>query len=299
MNTPTGFLLVNKPPGATSFSVVRKLRKIFQCRHVGHAGTLDPEAEGLLVVALGKATRLLQYLKTDPKVYDFTVQFGQTTDTLDKAGTVLEEGGRIPSMEEIKKVLETFKGILDQIPPIFSAKKVGGVRAYSLARKGTIPEMKSRNITIHAFTLTGYRHDCGSARLQVACSSGTYVRALARDLAGKLGTVAYAAEIRRTRCGSFRIDDAHRLDRISHTTSLIPVETALTDIPRFQADREMVKTISFGKDIQLKQADDSSSYLLLLYGSETVALLSRRKDNVFHPERLLIPSAGGGCNATT
>jgi tRNA pseudouridine55 synthase len=211
-----GVLVCDKPAGMTSHDVVARVRRLAGQRRVGHGGTLDPPATGVLVVALGRATRLLPYLPMEPKRYLAVIAFGAETDTLDAAGTVVAEADAAevdgPALE---RALAGFLGVQEQVPPMVSAVKVGGERLYAKARRGETVEREPREVTIHALEL---RELAGGERpvatVVVTCSGGTYVRALAADLGRALGTLAHLAGLRRTAAGSFGEADAHPLDEL-------------------------------------------------------------------------------------
>ncbi len=217
----SGLLLVNKPEGPSSFDVIRQLRRNLYIKKMGHAGTLDPLASGLMIIAVGQATKLLPYLPTDKKEYHFTIQFGETRTTGDREGTVLESGFETPSQESLLAALPTFRGGIEQVPPAFSAIKIDGKRAYELARQGKEVEMKSRKVTIFSLELLNFDESTSSAQMVVACSAGTYVRSLARDIAKYLDSGAYASRIHRTKVGVFSLEDASSTDEILTAESLI------------------------------------------------------------------------------
>jgi tRNA pseudouridine55 synthase len=211
-----GVLVCDKPAGMTSHDVVARVRRLAGQRRVGHGGTLDPPATGVLVVALGRATRLLPYLPMEPKRYLAVIAFGAETDTLDAAGTVVAEADAAevdgPALE---RALAGFLGVQEQVPPMVSAVKVGGERLYAKARRGETVERKPREVTIHALEL---RELAGGERpvatVVVTCSGGTYVRALAADLGRALGTLAHLASLRRTAAGAFDEAGARPLDEL-------------------------------------------------------------------------------------
>jgi tRNA pseudouridine55 synthase len=200
-----GVLVCDKPAGPTSHDLVARVRRLAGQRRVGHAGTLDPPATGVLVVALGRATRLLPYLPLEPKRYTATVRFGAATDTLDASGrpTATAPAERLDEAA-LRQALARFVGPQLQVPPMVSAVKVGGERLYAKARRGEQVEREPRRITVHALELVGFRPGpAAEAVLEVSCSGGTYVRALAADLGRELGTLAHLAALRRTAVGSF------------------------------------------------------------------------------------------------
>lgn len=221
-----GILLVDKPAGWTSFDVVAKVRGQIRARYtakgekptkrqlkVGHAGTLDPFATGLLVILLGDATKKAdEFLRLD-KVYEATFRLGQTSSTGDSEGEITNVSTEQPSLEEIEKVLKLFVGEIQQRPPMYSAIKIGGKRAYKLAREGKEVEMPLRTITIRSLELVNYTYP--ELRIRTHVGSGTYIRTLAEDVGMALGTGAYCFELRRTKISTWSIDEAHQLEGIS------------------------------------------------------------------------------------
>lgn len=219
-----GFVNINKPSGMTSSDVVVKVRGILrratgQKLKVGHLGTLDPLGRGVLPIAVGSATRLFDYMQEKIKVYRATFVFGKTTDTLDSAGKITETSNILPTLEQIQSVLDDLCGDIDQIPPQYSAKSVGGVRAYDLARQGIEVELKPKRV--HIFYIKNVDIDENGNKyvlsqneyaFEIACTSGTYIRSIARDLAQKLNTVGYMSSILRIKSGDFTLDDSISLD---------------------------------------------------------------------------------------
>lgn len=215
-----GFVNINKPSGMTSSDVVVKVRGILrrasgEKQKVGHLGTLDPIGTGVLPIAVGSATRLFDYMQEKAKVYRATFVFGQTTDTLDITGNITGECDVFPTKEQIDVAVSAIHGEIDQIPPQYSAKSVDGVRAYDFARKGIEVDLKPKRITIYYIKTvdcdldgTPYDLDKNEYAFEIACSSGTYIRSIARDLAGALGTVAYMSSIHRIKSGDFEIQDS-------------------------------------------------------------------------------------------
>jgi len=204
----SGIILINKPAGPTSHDIVDQLRRITGIKKIGHAGTLDPFAEGLLVMLIGRETtkRQSEFLKNNKK-YIATVFLGATTDTYDKTGkTINKYDGELPTRKEIEKVLKKFRGEISQIPPIYSAKKISGKRAYKLAREGKEVKLKPNKINIKTLKLTSY--DVSSFKFQVLCSSGTYIRSLAHDIGQALGCGAYLEKLTRTKSGQFGLNNA-------------------------------------------------------------------------------------------
>ena len=237
---PGGLVLVDKPAGMTSHDVVARVRRLAGTRKVGHAGTLDPMATGVLVVGVEKATRLLGHLTLADKDYQATIRLGQETSTDDAEGTVTATASAAHvTQDAVRRAVAALTGPIEQIPPGVSAIKVGGQRAYKLTRDGQAPELAARKVTVHDFTVTGLRHLTGpdgdflDLDASVTCSSGTYVRALARDLGRALGTGGHLTALRRTRSGSYRIEDARTLDELAAEFTVTPLaQAAAAAFPR-------------------------------------------------------------------
>ncbi|MBD3420302.1 MAG: tRNA pseudouridine(55) synthase TruB [Chitinivibrionales bacterium] len=283
-----GFLLVDKPCGLSSFAVVKHAKSTFGVARAGHCGTLDPQASGLLVIALGKATRILPYLTTDPKAYSFDVQFGTETDTLDAAGETIKHGGRLPTESEIAESLSRFTGAVEQTPPRFSAVKVSGQRAYKLARQNKQFKLTPRTVDIFSISLDSYHADRGLAALTATCSKGTYIRSLARDMGAALGTYGYCASIRRTRIGNFDVKDAIASDNLHNDGStVIPVHQACAEFTSIRLTPEQQQALAFGRDISLDIEQDNA-HTVFAYDDRNnlVAVLKSQAAQVFHPERV-------------
>lgn len=230
----TGLLLVDKPAGITSHDVVDKIRKAAGTRKVGHTGTLDPGATGLLVLCLGAATRLSEHLTGLDKVYEGVMRLGVTTTSYDADGEVIEEmpvPGELTA-EALQKYCDRYTGDIEQLPPMVSAVKVGGQRLYKLARKGETVERPARQVTVHEFAVLDYEHP--EARIRVGCTSGTYVRALCHDVGNDIGCGAILAALRRTKVGHHNVSDALPVDSFQSPEDvharLMPMGAAL-DLP--------------------------------------------------------------------
>ncbi|MEO8577068.1 MAG: tRNA pseudouridine(55) synthase TruB [Gemmatimonadales bacterium] len=209
-----GLLLVDKPAGITSHDVVQLVRRVYGERSIGHLGTLDPFATGLLLLLLGHSTRLATFMVTDPKVYEATIRFGSETDTDDCTGTVVREGDP-PSSDEITAAIPSFTGIISQVPPAYSAKSVDGTRAYDAARQGTPIDLAAVEVRVDEWTILASRQN--EIDVRIACGTGTYIRALARDLGRATGSAAHLAALRRTRSGPFDVAQAATLDDIKQS----------------------------------------------------------------------------------
>jgi len=210
-NGSEGLLLVDKPAGITSHDVVQIVRRVYGERSIGHLGTLDPFATGLLVLLVGRVTRLATFVETDPKIYDATIRFGAETDTDDCTGAVTREAA-LPSPGSAQEVLPLLTGEIQQIPPAFSAKSVKGGRAYDAARRGEPMVLSPVRVVVHEWIVRDERLD--EIDVTIACGAGTYVRALARDLGRSIGSAAHLASLRRTRCGPFDVSEAASLEEL-------------------------------------------------------------------------------------
>ena len=252
-----GWLVVDKPVGPSSAAVVGKLKwALRQGGHgkvkIGHGGTLDPLASGVLPIALGEATKLSGYLLNGPKAYRFTISFGTGTSTDDAEGEVVAQSPVRPTAEAIRAILPRFTGPIRQRPPAYSALKVDGERAYARARAGESVELAARDLVIHALSLEESGPD--SATLHVHCSKGTYVRSLARDIAEALGTVGHVSLLRRTAAGPFALDQALSLDKCVELVhgpapeqALLPLTAGLDDIPALAVDPHEAAALKQGK----------------------------------------------------
>jgi tRNA pseudouridine55 synthase len=230
----SGLVIVDKPGGMTSHDVVARVRRLAGTRKVGHAGTLDPMATGVLVVGVEKATRLLGYLTLTEKEYDATIRLGQSTSTDDAEGEIT--GGAaaagvsaaVLTQHQLSEAVAGLTGEIEQVPPAVSAIKVDGQRAYRLTRAGAAPELKPRPVTVYEFTVTAVRRngDLLDIDATVRCSSGTYIRALARDLGAALGTGGHLTRLRRTRVGGYRIEDARTLEQLAGRFEVLPLAQA-------------------------------------------------------------------------
>ena len=251
----TGFVNLAKPADMTSSDAVCIVRGVLSRiiggkQKTGHMGTLDPLAEGVLPVALGKATRLFDVLAFKTKQYTAEFTFGKATDTLDRGGKLLSEGGCIPTADEIKSVLPRFTGEIEQIPPAYSAKSVDGKRAYAYARQGIEPPLAPKRVTVNSIALTGGND--GVFTFGIECGGGTYSRALARDIAQALGTTAYMSKLTRTRSGVFALADAVSVDafRAAPEKYILPAEAALRDMPEIVLNRQDAERILNGVPVR-------------------------------------------------
>lgn len=255
MTATSGLIIVDKPGGMTSHDVVARIRKLAGTRRVGHAGTLDPMATGVLVVGVEKATRLLGYLTLTEKEYAATIRLGQSTSTDDAEG---EPTGGAPASGVTRAALDAgvarLTGEISQVPPGVSAIKVGGQRAYKLTRAGAAPQLAARPVTVYEFVLTrvGPAGDVLDVDATIRCSSGTYVRALARDLGAELGTGGHLTALRRTAVGPYRLDQALTLEDLSERIRLTPLsDAAAAAFPRLDLTADDAKRLAHGARLPL------------------------------------------------
>jgi tRNA pseudouridine55 synthase len=253
----SGWVCLDKPRDLGSTQAVGRVRRAFNARKAGHAGTLDPLASGVLPIALGEATKTVPFLMDAAKTYRFSIAWGAATTTLDEEGEVTARSDVRPSATAVEAALTGFVGEIDQVPPDFSAVKVGGERAYDLARNGAKLELEPRRVIIHAARLTGVP-DADHAVVEIDCGKGCYVRSLVRDLAAQLGTVAHVSELRRLAVGAFteaRLIGLDTLEELCHRgaplEALLPVETALDDIPELAVTDEDAFRLTQGRSIVL------------------------------------------------
>ncbi|MBR2988280.1 MAG: tRNA pseudouridine(55) synthase TruB [Clostridia bacterium] len=241
-----GIINLNKPKNWTSRDAVNKVRSILHEKQIGHMGTLDPQGEGVLLIGLGKATRLFDAFLDKDKVYRAHFSFGYETDTLDGDGRTIATTTVIPSTEQIEKVLPTLTGKIDQRPPKYSAKSIGGVRAYDLARRGVEFEIKPAQVEIYSIKLLSREAD--TIFVEIHCSAGTYIRSVCRDLAYALNSLATMTSITRMRAGKFNIEDSVTIDELTTLgeKALISVEDALADFPRYDLPDEDYERFSNG-----------------------------------------------------
>ena len=254
-----GILNINKPRGKTSFRIVALIRRWSGERHIGHAGTLDPDATGVLPVCLGRGTRIIEYLMDTTKAYRARIEFGAATDTYDSSGNITRQGDISNiNRETVKTALDKFRGTIEQIPPMFSALKHGGQPLYKLAREGISVERKKRKVTIHRLELVYWKKPV--ATVDIECSKGTYVRSLAHDLGEYLGCGAHLKNLVRTRCGIFDISDAISLPQLRRFFSngnwqqhLYPIDSVLEDFPALVINREAEEDFKNGKRLMPQQ----------------------------------------------
>jgi tRNA pseudouridine55 synthase len=270
MSGASGIVVVDKPEGPTSFDVCARVRRVMGTREVGHCGTLDPLATGVMVVAVGSYTRLVRVLVADDKRYTATIAFGASTTTDDREGEVLERGdaSRLTG-DDVRAALAPLRGKQLQVPPVFSAVHVDGERAYKKARRGDAVEMKPREIVIHEASLVSFAG--GVAVVDVHCGKGTYIRALARDLGARLGVPAHLAALRRTAAGAYTLTDAVPLDDLA-PTSLKTGVGAVRGVPLVEVDEAAARALAQGKRVRHASALPAGT-VLAHRGEAPVALV--------------------------
>lgn len=302
-NKVTGWVNFFKPEGMTSTQAVGKVRRYLNAQKAGHAGTLDPLATGILPIALGEATKTIPYCQDHLKTYSFTIQWGESRDTDDAEGEVIETSDHRPTLSDIEKILPQYTGNIEQTPPQFSAIKIDGIRAYDRARSGKTSKLVPRPVYVEKLELLEAHKDY--VRLKCFCGKGTYIRSLGRDMAQELNTVGYITNLKRIRVGPFTLDNAiflEKLEEIEHSAALdkvlLPIETVLDDIPAlalnereaanlrngqklsFIARRDMDRLHHAGLDLERKMS------ALATYQGRPVALIS--VDGVeIRPQRVL------------
>jgi len=296
-----GWLIIDKPSGTGSTDVVTLCKRAFDAQKCGHGGTLDPLATGVLPIAFGAATKTVPYVMDGTKIYHFTLRFGEARDTDDADGQVIETSAVRPTDEQIRAALPPFRGDIMQVPPIYSAIKLGGQRAYDLAREGQVVEIAPRPARVDRFDLIA-RPDADTAVFEVQSGKGVYMRSLARDLARACGTVGHITALRRLRVGPFHEKDAVPLDRIAVSGDtpppspdlLLPVTTALADIPALALTEAEAARLSFGQPLSLvdlmgrvpREANPDGGLARAMAGGRLMGLC-RFEDGLLKPERWL------------
>jgi tRNA pseudouridine55 synthase len=283
-----GVIVVDKPSGWTSHDVVGKLRRLANERRIGHLGTLDPMATGVLPLIIGRATRLARFFTDNSKIYDSLVRFGITTDTYDAAGEVLSSNAPFHvTREQLEQALDAFRGTFLQTPPPISAKKVGGVPAYKLARKKVPVTLVPVEVTVSALEVLEF--DGCRVRLRIDCGGGTYVRSIAHDLGQALGCGAMLESLRRLASGDFKIEQARTIEQLQAEgagTALIPASKLLPEFPSELVDQVTASHIRQGKDFRVSpfRARPNAKYVKAVDAEgELIAIGEIRLPNLYHP----------------
>lgn len=281
-----GVLVIDKPAGMTSHDVVDRIRKRLGTRRVGHAGTLDPDATGVLILGLGRATRFLSYAQASTKRYLTTAVFGVTTTTQDAAGEVIERRPVSISEAQVRAVAAEHTGDLDQVPPMVSAVRIGGERLYEKARRGEEVERVARPVTIYDLEVLSFTEDPPEAVLDVRCSAGTYVRTLVHDLGASLGCGAHLRALRRTEAGGFLESEAIELDAVE-PEHLLPLADAVRGLTRIEIESDTARLVGNGRRLELPSRDlAEGEHFALMNNDELVAVYARRGDELV-PERVV------------
>jgi len=292
-----GVIVIDKPSGMTSHDVVNRVRRVLQEKSVGHLGTLDPMATGVLPLVTGRMTRLAQFYTTSNKSYEGEIRFGFSTTTYDAEGDPVGEVSVVElKVELLMETVHAFVGKLQQVPPPFSAKKIAGVPAYKLARKNKEVELKPVEVEVHRFEVFEFAGD--RARFVCDVSSGTYVRSLAHDLGQKLGCGAHLSQLRRTVSGEFRVEDAVALDALDEAARGGAVERLfvhprrlLPEFPCVTADEENVAKIRHGRAVNLPELSRARQVKVFQGQSELIAIATRVAGTLFHPKVVLTEAA--------
>ncbi len=298
-NIVSGVLVVDKPVGLTSHDVVQIIRRGTGIRRAGHTGTLDPRASGVLVILVGPAVRLSEYVSASDKRYQATIRLGASTDTYDEEGTITDSTSDIDiekiSEAEFDNILQQFVGEIEQMPPPFSAVKVKGRRAYEMARKGEEVELEPRMINVYSLEVLEWAPP--EAVVDVYCSSGTYVRSLAHDLGKKLGTGAYLIGLRRTKSGKFTLRDAVQLRRLQEAFDagdwyryLIPAAEALADWPMVELDADEVELIRHGHRVPATTVEKNWTRGVSQQGDLVALLEYDPESNEWQPRKVFFQS---------
>ncbi len=301
-----GIINIYKEKGYTSHDVVAKLRGILQMKKIGHTGTLDPDAQGVLPVCLGKATRLCEMLTEKEKVYEAVLLLGVETDTQDTSGTVLAKYPVTVSEEQVKNVIEQFQGEYQQIPPMYSALKVNGKKLYELAREGKVIERKARTVEIYEIVVLNIK--LPRVKIQVRCSKGTYIRTLCYDIGEKLGCKGCMEELVRTRVSGFRIEEAVSLKKVEEFVAsgkveayILAVDQILKEYPAIIVQKEssrllyngnplLLKNLQSGTDLSfIQQKEDMRQNMVRVYDWEgTFLALYQYQAETFYPVRMFL-----------
>ena len=283
-----GFLNVYKPKGKTSHDVVAVLRRVTKIKQIGHTGTLDPFAEGVLPVCIGKATRLIEYLKDD-KAYIGTVQFGKSTTTYDIEGEGVKESDKTVTYEEIEKALGNFRGDIEQLPPIYSAIKVGGKKLYEYARQGEEVKIEPRMVNIKELKILNFDENSRQLELYIACSKGTYIRSIANDLGEMLGTYGHLIKLVRVKAGDFMINESAKLEELGTKEQvekhlIYPLE--YLDYPKYELTDDEFEKVSHGNSINpIKQLSEG---IIILTKNGQLSAVAKNGSGIIKSEKVFI-----------
>lgn len=279
-----GFLNIYKPKGMTSHDVVAILRRITKVKQIGHTGTLDPFAEGVLPIAIGKATRLIEYLNDD-KAYIGTIKLGKSTTTYDSEGEVTNSSDKEVSIDEINSILNQYKGRITQYPPIYSAIKINGKKLYEYARKGETVEVQPREVSIYKLDILNYNSETKELEIYVECSKGTYIRSLANDIGETLGAYGYLSALKRVKAGDFEIkasvklEDLQSIDDVVHS---LQNPIYYINCPKYVINQLELSIVLNGNPIQTNISDGRT----LITDGENIIAIGLVENNILKPQKV-------------
>ena len=280
LNNLNGWIILDKQSGVTSRQLVTRISKILNVKKIGHAGTLDPLASGVLPIAIGEATKSIRFVSDEHKTYTFKICWGVETSTDDKEGTIVKKTKKRPKKFDILKKIEKFIGEIDQSPPIYSAIKINGKRAYNIARSGKIPELKKRKVTIFKFILKKIISE-DEAEFTVKCSKGTYIRSLARDLGNEIGVLGHVSMLKREEVGTFLNNRSISLDQIkklSHNSAIediiLPILYPINANYIIEINDEVSKSLIKGKKVLINFLEENTNFQKIKEGSLLLAIMS-------------------------
>lgn len=284
-------IIIDKPIGKSSAFISRIIGRKMNAKKVGHLGTLDPFASGVLPVALNSATKLIHYIKTDKKKYEFEVYFGIKTNTGDLTGEIVQHSNIVPTESQLSSVLNKFKGEIEQIPNPFCALKINGKKSYELARKGIIPNLKKRKITVFDIKIL-HKIDDNIFKLQASVSSGTYIRTLSEDIATVLGTTAHVKSLRRTVDGQFSISNAITMEECNQMLyndhcCFVSLEDVLVDIPVIFVSDEASKRMANGLPVPYGGNLGFNQQRILVKNASGFMAIAVFEDGIIHPKRIV------------
>lgn len=288
-----GWLVIDKPLNIGSTDVVSKIKWSLSPTKIGHAGTLDPLASGVLPIALGHATKLIPFVMDGTKIYDFQITWGAETQTDDKEGQITKTSDKRPTDKEVRSVLSDFIGVIEQVPPAYSALKVEGKRAYDLARSGQEVNLKARAVHIKELHLLRFDETCADFR--VVCGKGTYVRSLGRDIGRKLGCLGYISQLRRVACGPFNLDQATDISNFNEKReiiSVLPIDMALNHMPMLNCPETIATRLKQGQRLRLKDvipflsAPMQDGDIIRIISETHLIGLARIQNGTVHPYRI-------------
>ncbi|NNE99951.1 MAG: tRNA pseudouridine(55) synthase TruB [Pyrinomonadaceae bacterium] len=300
-----GILIIDKPEGFTSHDVVARVRRILETKKIGHTGTLDPFATGVLVMLVGKATRLARFLDRDEKSYEATIRFGFETDTGDRTGARRDTKYAIRntdvepkvSNEKVRNILPQFTGEIEQIPPMYSAKKVKGKKLYELARKGVEIEREAVKVKISALRITGNQSRDNNFKLEVVCSAGTYIRTLAEDIGREIGIPCHLAELRRIKAGKFNIAQAVSIEELEEMSEaqkinriLVPMNEAVSHLPGQILTTEELKRVQNGMKVDASFEGENVQNIRLIDADQNLVAIGKymKQEQQIQPRIVLI-----------